>query len=133
MNCWHFTDYTGIVLRLAAKAYALTGTDDEKLRALQALAATDYLTAIQGKVPQRFILNVDGDELVGAIPAAALQMDPVPVYEDMFELVAQSLPEVFRFVNDQYEPFSMELREPFLWVSTCVFEEPDGTLVARVS
>ena len=133
VNCWFYVDSTGVVIRLAAKAYALSGTDDEKLALLKALSATDHLTSIQGKVPQGFILNLDDARLPGAIPAASLQMDPLPVFEDLFEEIIASLPDLIRSVDDEYEKFRMQLNEPFLWVLTSVFESPDGQLIARIS
>lgn len=133
LNCWYFVDSTGVVLRLAAKAYALAGTDQEKIATLKALAAADHLTAIQGKVPQRYVLTVDDTQFHGAIPAQSIELDPIPVFEDLFEEISESLPELIRSVDDSYEKFQMELTEPFLWVSTSVYESPDGTLIARIS
>ena len=133
LNCWFFVDSTGIVIRLAAKAYALSGSDDEKLGMLTGLAATDHLAAIHGKVPQRFILNLDDVRLPGAIPASSLQLDPIPVFEDLFKEISTSLPDLIRSVDDEYEKFKIQLTEPFLWVLTSVFESSDGQLIARIS
>jgi len=133
VNCWYFVDPTGIVLRLAAKAYALCGSDKDKLATLRVLSGTDYLTAIQGKVPRRYVLDVDGQQLCGALPSSVLEMDPIPVFENLFEQIARTLPELFRPKGFDYETFKMSLREPFLWVSTAVFESEDGSLIARVS
>ncbi len=133
LNCWYFVDATGVVLRLAAKAYALAGTDQEKIVALKAMAATDHLTALQGKVPQRYVLTADDTQFHGAIPASAIEMDPIPVFDDLFQEISENLPELIRSVDDSYEKFQMELNEPFLWVLTSVFESPDGTLIARIS
>jgi hypothetical protein len=121
------------VIRLAAKAYALTGTDDEKLALLRQLAKADHLTAIHAKVAPRFVLNVDGKEYRGVIPANAVQADPLPVFEELFEQIAQRLPLQYRSVDGEYEAFCPELKEPFLFVSTSVYETPDGQLLARVS
>lgn len=133
LNCWYFVDSTGIVLRLAAKAYALAGTDEEKLSALKALSGADHLTAVMGKVPQRYVFTADGNQLRGAVSASLVEMDPIPVFDDLFLKVSENLPELIRSVDDSYEKFQMELTEPFLWVLTPVFESPDGTLIARIS
>lgn len=133
VNCWYFVDSTGIVLRLAAKGYALSGTDADKLAVLKALSGTDHLTAIHGKVPSKYVLSTSDGDLRGAIPASALAVDPIPVFDELFQAINDSLPDLIRSVNDNYERFTMELTEPFLWVLTVVFEAPDGTLVARVS
>ncbi len=133
VNVWHFVDETGMVMTLAAKAYALRGTDDQKLSILKSLAATDYLTAIQARVPEHFVLTTDEGELRGIIPASALQMDPVPVFDQVFQKLADSLPSLLLSVEGDYQKFTAQLTEPFLWVSTAVYESPDGQLVARIS
>lgn len=133
VNCWYFVDSTGIVLRLAARPYALTGTDAEKLAVLKSLSGTDHLTALQAKVPSKYVLKVEGGEFQGAIPASAIEMNPVPVFDELFQEISDSLPDLIRSVDDNYERFRMQLSEPFLWVSTAVYESSDGSLVARVS
>lgn len=133
INTWFFVDDTGMVIRIAAKAYSLTGRDDEKLTILKSLAGTDHLSATQGRVPSRYITEVDGTEMPGSIPAAAIQADPLPVFEDLFTEIEESLPQLYRAANNEYQPFSMKFVEPFLWVLTSVYESPDGQLIARVS
>jgi len=133
LNTWFFVDDTGMVIRIAAKAYSLTGTDEQKLAILKSLAGTDHLTAVQGRVPSRYVTNVDGQEMPGSIPAAALQADPLPVFDDLYSEIEKSLPQLYRAANYEYQPFKMKLNEPFLWVMTTVYESPDGQLVARVS
>jgi hypothetical protein len=133
VNVWHFVDETGMVMMLAAKAYALKGTDDEKLAVLKSLSATDYLTAIQARVPDQYVLStVDGD-LKGVLPASALQMDPVPVFDQLFQKLSDSLPSLLVSVEGDYQKLKLQLVEPFLWVSTAVYESPDGQLIARIS
>lgn len=133
VNCWYFVDATGVVIRLAAKAYALAGTDEDKLLALKLLAGTDHLTAIQAKVPQKYVIAIDHGDLRGAIHASVLSMDPIPVFDELFEQLNASLPSLIQSVDDTYQSFRMQLTEPFLWVLTCVFEDQDGNLVARIS
>ena len=133
LNTWFFVDSTGMVIRIAAKAYALKGTDDEKLAILKSLAGTDHLSATQGRIPEKYVTTVDGQEMAGSIPAAALQSDPLPVFDDLFAEIEKSLPQLFRTVDDEYEPFKIHLTEQFLWVMTSIFESNDGQLIARIS
>ena len=133
LNCWYFTDDTGVVLRLAAKAYALTGTDEEKLAVLKSLSATDHLTATHAKVPGRFEIGMDGQTFRGAVPAMVMEQNALPYFDDLIGKVAGELPKSIHAVNDEPRQFLPKLVEPFLWVSTCVYEAQDGSLVARVS
>jgi hypothetical protein len=133
LNTWFFVDSTGMVIRIAAKAYALKGTDEEKLAILKSLAGTDHLTATQGRIPTQYVTNVDGQEMAGSIPVTALQLDPIPVFDDLFAEIAKALPQLYRAVDNEYEPFKLQLTEPFLWVMTSIFESNDGQLIARVS
>jgi hypothetical protein len=133
LNCWYFADDTGVVLRLAAKAYALTGTDEEKLAVLKSLSATDHLTARHAKVPDRFTLATDGQKFRGAVPATVMQENAIPYFDDLIEKLINELPQNIHAINDQPRAFRMMLAELFLWISTCVYEAQDGSLVARVS
>lgn len=133
VNLWYFTDSTGVVLRIAAKAYALTGTDEEKLAALRMLSGSDHLTARQGKIPSRFKLSIEGGTFSGAVPVTVLQEHPMPYFDDLVGEIVADLPQVIHAIEDEPHAFRMELVEPFLFISTCVYEEQDGTLVARLS
>ena len=133
LNTWFFVDSTGMVIRIAAKAYALKGSDEEKLAILKSLAGTDHLSATQGRIPERYVTTVEGQEMAGSIPAAALQLEPLPVFDDLFTEIEKSLPQLYRTIEDQYEPFKLQLTEPFLWVMTSIYESDDGQLIARVS
>lgn len=133
LNTWFFVDDTGMVIRLAAKAYALTGSDDEKLSILKSLAGTDHLSATHGRVPSRYVTEVEGQKMPGSVPAAAIQADPLPVFDDLFTEIEKSLPQLCQAANHEYQTFRMKLVEPFIWVLTSVYESPDGQLIARIS
>lgn len=133
LSCWYFTDDTGVVLRLAAKAYALTGSDEEKLSILKALSATDHLTATHATVPKRFRITVEHGTFEGAAPVSVLQQNAISYFDDLIEKVMRELPDNIHATNDEPAKFRMEFIEPFLWISTCVYEAQDGSLIARVS
>lgn len=55
INLWYVVEERqGLVYALAGKAYALYGSDEEKLQLLRQLAATDYWTAKFVPVAERF-------------------------------------------------------------------------------
>ena len=133
VNCWYFPDASGIVLRLAAKPYALTGTDDEKLKQIRFLAGADHLTAIHAKVSSKHVIIDGNQELKGVIPVAALQADPLPIFDELFSRIDEALPDAIVSINGEYEQRPCQLIEPFLWVLTSVLESEDGHLIAQIS
>lgn len=133
MNAWYFTDHLRVVMRLAAKVYALRGTDEEKLAELQRLAATDHITATVGKVPPRYTLVLPDGQLEGAVTHEQMKQDPITVFEELFTVIENDLPDLIVSVDDEYQRRPMKLPEPLLWVCTPVYESQDGTLLAQVS
>lgn len=132
VNLWCFVDDTGIVLRIAAKAYALTGTDEQKLIALHLMAGTDHLTATQGKVPSKFVVDTENGEFRGAVPLSVCYTAQGGVFGPLMDQIEKELPECIRSVADNYQRFKMTMPEDPLCVTTAVYERADGELVARV-
>lgn len=132
LNLWYYVDQSGIVLRLAAKAYALSGSDEEKLAALHHMAGTDHLTATLGAVPQRFTLTSEHGTIPGAIPASAVFDDHGALFGPLMDQIERDLPKGIRSVNDNYEQFTVRIPQDPLCVTTGVFEEQNGELIARV-
>jgi hypothetical protein len=55
VNLWYIVDKgTGYAYCLLGRAYAMCGTDEEKLERLQQLAETDFLMAERLRVPEIF-------------------------------------------------------------------------------
>jgi hypothetical protein len=132
LNLWYFADETGLVLRLAAKAYALSGTDEEKLAILHALAATDHLTATQGQVPPAFVITGNPRELKGALLVSTVFDQHSALFSPLMDQVEKELPKLIRSVNSEYEQFTLRIPQDALNVTTGVFEREDGELIARV-
>lgn len=132
LNLWYFVDDSGIVLRLAGKAYALTGTDEQKLAALHHMAGSDHLTATLGKVPAQFIVHTEHGTLKGAIPVAGMHQDHGAIYGLLMDQIERELPKGIHSVADIYEEFTVKLPQEPLCVTTAVYERTDGELVARV-
>jgi hypothetical protein len=133
INAWYFVDESGVVMRLAVKAYALKGTDEEKLVELRQLAATDHLTATMGNVPKNFKVILSDGELAGAVTHEHMQQGAAQVFDDLFSKVEAELPTFIVSVNTEYVAKRLKLEEPILWVCTPVLEQEDGTLLAQVS
>lgn len=133
LNLWYYVDQTGIVLRLAGKAYALAGSDEEKLAALHMMAGTDHLTATPGKVPERFVISSPHGELRGALPASAIFDDHGGVFGPLMDQIERDLPKGIRSVANNYEQFTVSIPQGPLCVTTGVFEQQHGELIARVT
>jgi hypothetical protein len=132
-NLWYFFDDSGIVLRIAGKAYALRGSDEEKLAALHLMAGTDHLTATQGKVPERFVIHTEHGELKSAAPVHFFHDNDANAYGALIDQIERDLPKGIRSVGSNYEHFTMKIPQQPLIVTTAVYEREDGELVARVA
>jgi len=132
LNLWFFVSTTGIITRLAGKAYALTGTGDQQYAILNYLARTDHLTATVGKVPDMFTLDIGDEKMHGAILMPTISDDHEGVYGPLMEQIERELPKGFRFINGTYESFEIKLPQDLLCCTTAVYEQADGELVASV-
>ena len=132
LNLWYFVDDSGIVVRIAGKAYALRGSDEEKLAALHLMAGTDHLTATQAKVPDRFVIRTEHGELKGTAPFNLFCDNDANGYDALIDQIERNLPKGIRSVDGRYEQFSIKIPQQPLIVTTAVYEREDGELVARV-
>ena len=132
LNLWYFVDDSGVVLRLAGKAYALTGSDDQNLAALHLLSGADHLTATQASVPGHFRFVSEHGELTGAIPVSAIHQSHGDVFGPLINQIERELPRCIRSVADNLEQFVMKSPPDPLCVTTAVYERADGELVARL-
>ncbi|MGP5183751.1 hypothetical protein ACTXKY_08500, partial [Corynebacterium variabile] len=125
---------TRIIQRVAGKAYALAGTDEDMLKVLRTLAPTDFLTGHWTAVPQEFEVKPPSEELPtisGAVHVSQLQ-DPVThgqVFEPVFRTIEENLPIQMR-LEEWGVPREEKLAFPdaILQITTYVLEHPDGVL-----
>ena len=129
-NLWWFhEEESGTVTRLAGRAYALGGTDAERVKVLQSLAATDFHIARRFEIPRNLMLVKGGLQLEGVtVPEA------VPArHADLFEHVIAALE---KEVTDQVHPSRSESpqfsRDP-LSITTCIIQHEDGTFTPRIA
>lgn len=132
LNLWYFVDQTGVTIRLAAKAYALRGDEDQKLATLHALAGTDHLTAVHGKVSQDHALTIDGQRFRGAIPHSVIHEHVDELFAPLIDEVERTLPVPLRSFNGEYRRVEMKIPPSPLMVVTAVVEGEDGSLTAKV-
>ncbi|MDG2432729.1 hypothetical protein [Flavobacterium sp.] len=74
VNLWFIVDIgTNLCYTWSIKPYALFGTDDQKLKILQVLAQSDYITVPQRKLPSNYVLVVGNEKLTGVVEASQIQ------------------------------------------------------------
>jgi hypothetical protein len=134
INLWYFTNDSRIVQRIAGKAYALTGTEKEKLSALQLLAGGDHLTAIHDSVPGQIkYFTPEGDIMHGAVPTEDIFSLHTEVFGKLMDKLEGQLPVGIQSIKNEYAEFTLKLPGNPLCVTTAVYEKQDGTLIARTS
>jgi hypothetical protein len=134
VNLWWYCDVqTNIVQRLAGRAYALTGTDDQKLQILHALAPTDFHAASLFPLPDRFTVTSEHGELKGATGPAVVVHHQDKVFSEVYQALERDLPDQYRFVDGKPEVYRLKLPQDVLNVVTCIYEYPDGRLIPQIS
>lgn len=140
VNLWAYADEGVCIARVAARAYALDGDDEVKLRVLHLLAATDFLHAEWMSASKQFVINcADGEEMKCVAHVSMLNdgMPPGVLFRPLFNKIETGIPQQARTANDGYESFSLKLPEDPLTVTTVVTtvvtEFDDGRLVPMVS
>jgi hypothetical protein len=101
MNIWFIVDIgSDLCYQWSARAYNLAGGEDEKLKLLNTLADSDYLTAPRFEIPKENIVVYDNEELRGRCSLNAIS--------DLFDLnfeyfvtkLEDTLPPLYRFSGD---------------------------------
>ena len=137
LNLWHFVDEeTGLVFRLAARAYALLGSDQEKLRVLHRLAGTDFHLAKMCMVPKRYKLTfTDAKTFEGVTRPETAQTDPLVLFKEVVDALEAELPTQARSdaPGGRVRSYRLRIPEDPLIINTCVIEHIDGTLEPRLA
>jgi len=136
MNLWAYADEAGNILRLAGRAYALEGDDEDKLAILRALAKTDFLATPWHKVPANFKMNgPDGKVMRGIAHVSMLSVESshAELFRPLMDELESTLPDQLRCVGGDYAVFKLNLPDAPLAVTTVVMEYDDGRLVPMVS
>ena len=134
LNLWWFFDVAGqLVYRLAGRAYALAGTDDEKLSLLKSLAATDFHIARNFAVPQRFTLMSQGEKIAGVTNDTVIRQRHGEVFEEVFAALDKDLPAQVQTIAGQPAAYRLTIPAKPLCCTTCVYEYADGRLIPQLA
>jgi hypothetical protein len=127
LNLWAYLDQgIGLVYALSGKAYALIGTEEEKLALLHQLATTDHLTVKRQRVPQNFRVT-DGEQTKeGYVAPSTLQGTVAQAFEGVLKSLEAELPPIPNFQTDQHTP--QRIPHAFLFVLTFLLEDHVGNV-----
>jgi hypothetical protein len=132
LNLWAYLDQgMGLVYALAGKAYALTGSEEEKLALLHQLAPTDHLTVKRQAVPKEFeVLN--GDEThEGAVAPGTLREAMAQAFEGVIQSIEAELPLIPNFVTNEQTP--QRIPQDSLSCLTFLLEDDAGNVTPITS
>lgn len=131
-NLWAIVDEeTQLVYSYSGKVYALTGSDEEKLRILQTLAAHDHLTVPTRSIPDRFVLVTD-DGNINATSMATVSNPDSSFWEELFAQLVDELPPIIRFVGSNAIETKLLLPEDPLACITTLVESRIGIRTAKL-
>jgi hypothetical protein len=134
LNLWWFLDVKAkLAYHLAGRAYALSGTDDEKVKILQSLAATDFHIARNFAIPQRFTVVTDHGKLTGVTDDTLIRRHHADIFEEVFAALDKDLPTQVHSIAGQSAAYRLTISKKPLCCTTCVFEYEDGRLIPQMA
>jgi len=134
LNLWYVIDEgTGYAYSLLGRAYAMTGTDAEKLEKLRQLAPTDYLMAERRKVPENFrVVFPDGKEMKGNADPAHIRENIGWIYEDVFKRLEEQMPPILSFTEGETISTKQKIPQNPLSVCTALIEDDEGNITPNI-
>jgi hypothetical protein len=137
-NIWPVVDMqSGLIQRIAARAYALPAGNDELLsRMVRGLAATDFTLAQQYPVSKNFILHTEHGSLPGAVSVQGFNRSAEMILGPILRQLEDSCPAVvgISMVSGTPQGTRPELRfseTPYL-VTTFLMEDLEGNLTPQL-
>jgi hypothetical protein len=135
LNLWYVMDEgTAAIYRLFGRAYAVEGTDEEKLQTLRRLAKTDYLVARQFNVPERFKVKntTTGQEQAGIAFWYEHEGYVFDLFKEVMDEIEKELPEHMAFEDGEPENVRMKLPQNPLFVLTPLVEDDYGNITPKI-
>lgn len=134
-NLWAiFDSSTQVIYGYAGKAYALEGSDEEKLEILRKLSAFDYQTAEAVNLPDRFKLEgPEGQIKQGVTTIQAFYDQNYGLFNELFEHIENQLPKIIDYSQEEPVARPQSLSSDPLCVTTLVCEDEMGNRRAIVT
>ena len=134
LNLWYVIDKgTGSAYCLLGRAYAMLGTDEEKLALLRELASTDYLMAERVKVPDNFkVVLPDGSINFGNANPGDIRENINWVFDEVFQLLESKMPPILEFSDEGGKEIKQKIPKTPLMVCTGLLEDEFGNITPQV-
>lgn len=131
-NLWVYADRdTQVVQCVSARAYALSGSDESKLKTLKALSKSDFEISGSWPLPDTVsIIEPDGTKIPNATLPSLLN-DPntfSSTFSAPIQKLAESAATQFRFAESGPTYYKLPLPENPLTVTTFLVDNPDGSI-----
>ena len=128
VNLWYVVDEEGVIYSLRAKAYALDGSDEDKLGFLRERALWDYLVAKPFEIPARFHLEILEGRSKQKMPVAHVSMlttldSPIALFEDALKDIEMAMP----------AQSNISIPESPLTCTTALMQDQDGVIRPRIT
>ncbi len=123
----------GADLQAFGRAYALEGTEQEKLQTLRRLAKTDYLVARQFRVPERFSVTntATGEEKKHLAHWFGHDGYVFDLFKEVLDEIELELPEHVAFEDGEPQTVKMKLPQDPLFVLTPLIEDDFGNITPK--
>ena len=129
---WVLDEQSGLVYRLAGRAYVMSGTEAHKISLLRALSTTDYLAAQMFQVPMSFIVTAGEETRAGYCLPSTIADYKEKVFAEVLEQLDKTMPLQASFTVGQEKSFRMKLPENPLCITTPLIEDEDGVIKPQV-
>ena len=132
LNLWAYLDQgLSLVYALAGKAYALTGSEQEKLAMLHQLAPTDHLSVKRQSVPKNFQV-VDGHKThEGVVAPSTLREAMAQAFEGVIQSIETELPPIPNFETNEHIP--QRISQHYVSCLTFLLEDDVGNVRPIIS
>lgn len=132
-NFWPVIDSTsGLIQRVLARAYLVTGGDDVFSTTLLSLAPQDYLLATAFRIPTRFTLQTEFGTLEGCVSIEQYQRYEFAIIEPVLQQLETQFAKFQGIDMEHSRPVGVAQiprfsEEPYI-ITTFLMESPDGRL-----
>jgi hypothetical protein len=129
INIWFIVDVgTNLCYTWSIKPYAIIGTDDEKLKILEILAQSDYITVPQRKLPSYYTLELGNEKLAGVVDGNQILNIFSGNVDYFISEIEKDLAEFSNTFSNTMQNIELKLPNNPMHVSTIIAENDKGEI-----